>query len=247
MGKRFDQKTILVAGASGGLGRALCTSLAAEGANIIALARNEGRLAETQAAVEAVGGRCLCVPFDLQNFADYPQLFLALKDQIPHLDGLVHCAGSLDRCKPMQYIDFKEFRRMLDLHLTAPNMLTQSMLPLLKRAAHASVIFTTCEMAHAPKAHWHGYGLAKAALPDAASMWQMELPNLTIRFNSIDPGWMRTKLFQRAFVGLDIFKIAEPEQALSPFLYLLSDDSLSERGTLHGQAAAEAIGPQPTI
>ena len=127
---QFKDRIILVTGASDGIGQQVAVALGAAGASVVALGRKEDGLSATQDRIEELGGgQCLCVPFDLMKFDDYGKLFLALKDQVPHLDGLVHCAGFIGRCAPMQYVKTEDFRKMLDIHLTAPNMLTQIMLP----------------------------------------------------------------------------------------------------------------------
>lgn len=230
MSARFQEKIIMVTGAASGLGRAIARQLGEEGANVIALDRDEDGLAMTQQRIEQAGGRCLCVPFDLLNFDEYDRLFLALKDQIPHLDGLVHCAVHLARCTPMQHVKTATFRKMVDLHLTAPNMLTKSMFPLLKRAAAASIIFTTCDMIDEDKPNWHGYGMAKRALGYAAAMWQAEQPGKPMRFNTINPGRMRTATFERAYPGLAPSTVPVAADIAPAFLYMLSDETVQVRG-----------------
>jgi NAD(P)-dependent dehydrogenase (short-subunit alcohol dehydrogenase family) len=232
MSKRFENKIIMVTGASSGLGRAIAQQLGREGANVIALGRVTEALEVTQTRIEEAGGRCLCIPFDLTEFDNYGKLFLALKDQVPHLDGLVHCAGSLKRCAPMQHVKPDVFRGALDIHLTAPNLLTQIMFPLLKRAESASVIFTTCDMIEEDQANWHGYGLAKRALGYAAAMWQAEHPSKAICFNTINPGRMRTRSFERAYPGLSPATVPVAADIAPAFLQILSDDSRNIRGQL---------------
>jgi NAD(P)-dependent dehydrogenase (short-subunit alcohol dehydrogenase family) len=232
MSKRFENKIIMVTGASSGLGRAIAQQLGAEGASVIALGRVEEALTVTQNRIEEAGGRCLCIPFDLTDFDNYGKLFLALKDQVPHLDGLVHCAGSLKRCAPMQHVKPDVFRGALDIHLTAPNLITQIMFPLLKRAESASVIFTTCDMIEEDQANWHGYGLAKRALGYAAAMWQAEHPSKPMRFNTINPGRMRTRSFERAYPGLAPSTVPVAADIAPAFLKILSDDAKDIRGQL---------------
>ena len=154
MTAEFKDRIYLITGASDGIGQRVAVALAEAGAHVIALGRDEERLQQTQERIEELGGRCLCIPFDLMKFDQYGKLFLALKDHVPHLDGLVHCAGSIDRCTPLQYVKAETFRKMLDIHLTAPNMLTQIMLPLLKRAPAASIIFTSCDMLDQDQTNW---------------------------------------------------------------------------------------------
>lgn len=227
---RFQDRIIMITGASSGLGRAVAVQLGAEGASIIALGRNEDELSRTQQMIEDAGGRCLCIPFDLLDFDNYGKLFLALKDQIPHLDGLVHCAGTLDRCTPLQYVKTKDFRNMLDIHLSAPNLLTQIMLPLIRRAENCSVIFTTCDMIHTQEANWHGYGLAKHALGYAAAMWQAEQQDKPFRFNTLNPGKIRTELFKRAYPGILATTVPTAEDIAPAFLTLLSNETRELRG-----------------
>lgn len=226
----LKDKIIMVTGGSDGIGRAVAAALGEEGANVVVLGRKEEALAVTQARVEELGGQCLAIPFDLLKFDDYGKLFLALKDQIPHLDGLVHCAGELARCSPMTDIKVKDFRKMLDINLTAPNMLTQMMMPLIKRAEAASVIFTSCDMAEEDQMHWHGYGMAKRALPYAAAMWQGENPQKPYRFNTLNPGRVRTEIFKRAYPGLHGRHVPAPVVVAPAYLQLLSEQSKDVRG-----------------
>jgi NAD(P)-dependent dehydrogenase (short-subunit alcohol dehydrogenase family) len=216
-----DTSIIMVTGASSGLGRAICVALGGLKANVLALGRDADALSETQALVEKAGGRCLCIPFDLLKFEGYGKLFLSLKDQVPHLDGLIHCAGSLDRCTPLQYVKADDFRKMLDIHLVAPNMLTQIMLPLLRRAEAATVVFTSCDMLSEDLPNWHGYGMAKRALAYSSAMWCAEQPDKPFRFVTINPGKMRTALFKRAYGGMHPHEVPTPDNAVEGFLRLL--------------------------
>ncbi len=236
MSSEFKDRIYLVTGASDGIGQQVAASLGEKGANVIALGRSEDGLNLTLEQIEKVDGCCLCIPFDLSDFDNYGKLFLALKDQVPHLDGLVHCAGEIKRCTPMQYVKAEDFRKMLDIHLSAPNLLTQAMFPLLKRAEAASIIFTTCDMVDEDKANWHGYGLAKRALAYAAAMWQMEHPEKPYRFNTLNPGCVRTKLFKRTYGGEHPDMVPEASSVVPAYLYLLSKKSEAVRGqTLHAK------------
>jgi len=237
MAKPLESRIYLITGASSGLGREVAVRLGAGGANVVALARNEDRLAETRDLVEAAGGRCLCVPLDLVRFDEYDKLFAALTEHIPHLDGIAHIAGSLKYCTPMRFAETKDFRQMLDLHLSAPNLLTRTLLPLLDRAGQASVIFTTCDMIERDIPNWHGYGLAKRALGLAAAMWQTEHPDTGLRFFTVNPGDMRTALFQRAYPGRVAEDVPLPSVAAEAFTRLLAGEGDEVRGQVVDAAA----------
>ncbi len=233
MSGALRDRIVLVTGAASGIGEQLTLALAKEeGAHVLALDRDDQALVALTNHIEEAGGHCLGVPFDLLQFEQYDALFLALKDQIPHLDGLVHCAGLLDRCTPMQYVRNEDFRVMLDIHLAAPNLLTRALLPLIRRAPAASVIFTSCDMTFEDQNNWHGYGLAKRALPYAAAMWQGEHRGKPYRFNCLNPGKVRTPLFERAFKGLLLSDIPPASSVVPAYLALLSDAT----GHLRGQS-----------
>ncbi|MDX8401404.1 MAG: SDR family NAD(P)-dependent oxidoreductase [Mariprofundaceae bacterium] len=229
----FKDSIHLITGASGGLGRALAVALGAEGANIVALGRDEDELAETQTRVEQAGGRCLCVPFDLGDFEHYDRLFLALKDQIPHLDGLVHCAGAIKRCAPMQHVKPQDFREAVDLNLTAPNLLTRALFPLIRRGRACSVVFVTCDMVDRDLPNWHGYGLAKRALAYAAAMWTAEHPDAPFRFNAFNPGKIRTETFRRTYGGMHPKEVPPATEVVPALMRLLAPADETRGQVIH--------------
>ena len=109
-------------------------------------------------------------------------------------------------------------------------MLTQIMLPLLKHAESASIIFTSCDMINEDQANWHGYGLSKRALGYAAAMWQAEHADKAYRFNTLNPGRVRTELFMRAFGGMHPGEVPPASSVAPAYLYLLSNESSALRG-----------------
>jgi NAD(P)-dependent dehydrogenase (short-subunit alcohol dehydrogenase family) len=94
------------------------------------------------------------------------------------------------------------------------------------------VIFTTCDMIDQDQPNWHGYGLAKRALGYAAAMWQAEHPTKAMRFNTINPGRMRTRSFERAYPGLSPATVPVAADIAPAFLQLLSDEAKDIRGQL---------------
>jgi len=88
----------------------------------------------------------------------------------------------------------------MQVNLTAPFLLTHACLPLLKKSADASVIFTSSGVAHHGRAYWGAYGVTKAGCDNLMQILADEVENHTnIRSNSIDPGAVRTRMRRLAY------------------------------------------------
>ena len=136
-------RVIAITGATGGIGRALCLAAAAEGAQLVLLARNERKLRALHAELEQIApGKALMAPLDLEKAvaADYDRIAAAIEQQYGRLDGLVHCAALLGTLTPIDQYDVPAWCRVLHVNLTAAFALTQVLLPALRKSADASII-----------------------------------------------------------------------------------------------------------
>jgi NAD(P)-dependent dehydrogenase (short-subunit alcohol dehydrogenase family) len=109
------------------------------------------------------------------------------------------------------------------VNLTAPFILTQVLLPNLRKSQDASVIFVSSGVVKNPRPFWGAYAVSKAALESVRSMWSQELegePN--IRVNSINPGRMRTPMRAAAYPAEDPNTVPTAQSVTGPFMYLLS-------------------------
>ncbi len=142
------------------------------------------------------------------------------------LDGLVHAAALLGDRTPLEQYDVPTWCRVLHVNLTAPFILTQVLLPNLRKSADASVIFVSSGVVQKPRPFWGAYAVAKCGLESVRSMLSQELegePN--IRVNSVNPGRMRTAMRAAAYPAEDPNTVPPPAAVSGPFLYLLSGQS----------------------
>jgi NAD(P)-dependent dehydrogenase (short-subunit alcohol dehydrogenase family) len=110
--------------------------------------------------------------------------------------------------------------------LTAPFILTQVLLPALRKSADASVIFVSSGVVANPRPFWGAYAVAKSGLESVRTMLSQELegePN--IRVNSVNPGRMRTPMRAAAYPAEDPNTVPAPASVSGAFLYLLSAQS----------------------
>jgi NAD(P)-dependent dehydrogenase (short-subunit alcohol dehydrogenase family) len=237
----LNERVILITGASQGVGRAVALSCAAHGATVLLLGRNARGLEEVHTRISSEYGaeRAAIIEFDLENALarDYDALFTAIETRYQHLDGLLHNAGLLGQLTPIEHYDVPTWCRVLQVNLTSAFVLTQILLPLLKRSADASIVFTSSSVGRVGRAYWGAYAVSKHALEGLNEVLSEELSGITqIRVNSLNPGAVRTKMRRQAYPAEDAGRLATPESITQPYIALLGPAS---RGISGGRFDAQ--------
>jgi NAD(P)-dependent dehydrogenase (short-subunit alcohol dehydrogenase family) len=223
------RRVILITGAGSGLGRALAVESARAGATVILSGRNGAKLERVYDEIEAMGGpRPAIAILDLAvaTAVDYDNLAKTIDVEFGKLDGVVHAAGLLGDRTPLEQYDVPTWCKVLHVNLTAPFILTQVLLPTLRKSADASVIFVSSGVVKNQRPFWGAYAVAKSGLESVRSMFSQELegePN--IRVNSVNPGRMRTAMRAAAYPAEDPNTVPTPASVTGIFLYLLSAQS----------------------
>ena len=223
----LEGRVILVTGANSGLGRALALDCARAGATVILSGRSAARLEPVYDEIERMGApRPAMAVLDLEKATavDYDGLAGTVGAEFGRLDGLVHSAALLGDRTPLEQYDIPTWCKVLHVDLTAPLILTQVMLPHLRKSADASIIFVSSGVVRTQRPFWGAYAVAKTALESVCSMLSQELevaPNL--RVNSVNPGRMRTRMRAAAYPAEDPDTLPPPNAVTRSFLYLLSE------------------------
>ena len=219
-------RVILVTGASSGLGRALAIECARAGATVILSGRNGAKLERAYDEIESLGAPQPAIAMlDLEKATaiDYDALADTIGAEFGKLDGLVHSAALLGDRTPLEQYDVPTWCKVLHVNLTAPFILTQVLLPHLRKSPDASIIFVSSAVVHDSRPFWGAYAVAKTGLESVRSMLAQELEGeRNIRVNSINPGRMRTPMRAAAYPAEDPNTLPTPESVTGPFLYLLS-------------------------
>jgi NAD(P)-dependent dehydrogenase (short-subunit alcohol dehydrogenase family) len=219
-------RVILITGASSGLGRALAIECARAGAAVILSGRNLPKLERVYdeiAALAAPTPAIAVLDLALATAVDYDALARVIGAEFGKLDGVVHAAAQLGDRTPLEQYDVPTWCRVLHVNLTAPFILTQVLLPYLRKSADASVIFVSSGVVKQSRPYWGAYAVAKSGLESVRSMLAEELqgePN--IRVNSVNPGRMRTAMRAAAYPAEDPNTLPTAASVSGAFLYLLS-------------------------
>lgn len=220
-------KTILVTGASSGIGRAITIACAEAGASVVLNGRNQERL---QATLEALAGDGHIVVHADLTIAEQRS---ALAEQVPVLDGVVHCAGIGSRvlCKMLEEQDVS---RVMQANFEAPVLLQAELLREKKIAKEASIVFIASAAATMPSVGNAIYSASKAATIAYAKCLAQELANRKIRVNCISPAMVWTDLalvgateeqLREAEQNYPLKRYAQPEDITGAAIYLLSNAS----------------------
>lgn len=241
MSQRLENKTILVTGASQGIGRTAAKRFAEEGATVILLARSEDGLNSLYDEIEAAGlPQPAVVPFDLNNSdeAAYIELAKVIDETFGKLDGILHNASLLGKRTPLANYDLDTWLRLMQVNVTAEFLLTKHLIPLLDKATNASVVFTSSSVGRKSKAYWGAYAVSKFATEGLMQTLATEHENVSnIRFNSINPGGTRTQMRANAYPAENPANVPVAEEIMEPYVLLMSDESLETNG--------QAIDAQP--
>ena len=230
----LTDRVVLITGASDGIGKAVAQAAAAHGATVLLHGRNVRKLeAVYDSIVGAKHPRPSIVPLDFEKAVpeDYEKLAAALDQEFGRLDALLHNAGILGERAPIEHHDVPKWMRTMHVNVTAPFILTRYCLPLLKRSADPSIVFTSSGVVARPRAYWGSYLVSKWASDGLMRMLADELENKpTIRVNSVDPGKVRTRMRLAAYPAEDPETLPAPEAVVAPYLYLFGPDSRGVSG-----------------
>lgn len=227
------ERVVLVTGATGGLGRASALAAAAAGATVVLLGRKVRPLEALYDEIERLGGSAPALyPMDLAGATpkDHADLAAAIERECGRLDGIVHAAAHFDTLQPFEQQAPEEWNRNLQVNVTAPFLLTQACMPVLRRASDAAVVFVFDDAARVGNAYWGGYGASKYALQGLASIVHEETESSSVRTHALLPGPMRTTLRRAAYYGEDTMAQPDPAGAAQAIAWLLGNDAIGVRG-----------------
>lgn len=212
--------TILITGATKGLGAALAETFAAPNTHLILLGRRQRALEKIDDKIMAKGGTATLVPCNLEEHYLLDQLAHPILERFGKLDMLIGNAATMPSLTPTNQIDPKDFQKTLDVNLGANWRLLRVFSPLLERAPHGKALFMTCNLM---TAYNSAYAVSKSGLETLVLAYAKEIATTNVSAHLIDPGPMNTALRRKAFPGLDPETFAKPE-AIAQKIYNLRND-----------------------
>jgi len=225
------RQTIMITGASRGLGAALTLAFAAQGANLAICARHGDELQRVKEQAEHLGAEVLAVVANVAEPRDVERFIASVEFQFGAIDVLINNASILGP-SPMPFLlDYPEedFANVLKVNTLGPFLVTRRVIVGMLQRGKGSVINVTSEAGHTGYAGWGAYGISKFGLEGMTETWADEVSDTEVRVNMVDPGEMNTRMHELAVPNCD-YQLAEPKDILDVFLYLASEKSIAVNG-----------------
>lgn len=228
-------KSVLITGASSGIGKATAIECSKMGATVIISGRNEVRLKETFDLLVGKGHEMIIG--DLTKDTDV----VALCEKVDNLDGLVHCAG-ISGHKLFSYLKKEEIDQMFAINYYSPLKISQTMVKSKKISKGGSIVFIT-STSGILSSYIGGslYSSTKGAVNGLIKGIALELAPKRIRVNSVMPSMVETPIMNGGDITNEQFesdknryplkRYGKPEEVAYAVIYLLSDASAWVTGT----------------
>ncbi|MEO5754813.1 MAG: SDR family oxidoreductase [Chthoniobacterales bacterium] len=206
----FSDQTVLVTGASGGVGEAVVRRLGEQGANVCLTGRNRLRLEEIAAQLPAKNGQCY--PADLTVARELEEAVQRILEKNQRLDALIHCAAIIVM-DPVAIATPHDFDRQFQTNVLAPFRLTQLLLPTLI-SSQGQVVFVNSSAGREARAEVSHYAATKHALRAVADSLRDECNELGIRVCSLFLGSTATAM--QAAVRAQQQRPYHPDRLIQP-------------------------------
>ncbi len=225
----LEGKTILITGASSGIGKATAVECSKLGARVFITARNEERLKETLGLMDGQRHEMILADQTIE------EQVLSMVEQIPLLNGVVLCAGK-GMTSPFSFSTREKYDEIFNINFFAPVELLRLLVKKKKLQKESSIVFVSSIGGNGSYSLGNGvYGASKAAICSTMKFCARELAPKKIRVNSVNPGMVNTQLIQDGAISEEQHKIdmekyplkryGEPEDIAYGIIYLLSDAS----------------------
>ncbi len=225
----LDGKTILVTGASSGIGRQICISAANMGATLVLTGRNEQELKTTLS--ELPGNTHTLITADLLQQTEREKL----SKEMPMVDGIVNCAGIVTPF-PVRFLDQGKLDQTLNINYEAPVLMMAAILKQKKINRNASLVFLSSISGQHPHKGGAAYAGSKAAIEAFVKVLALELYPQGIRANYISPAMVKTPMYDKAAEEMSHEEMDKhvskyplgaglPEDVANAAIYLLSPAS----------------------
>ncbi|WP_326837028.1 SDR family oxidoreductase [Amycolatopsis rhabdoformis] len=231
-------RVALVTGGSRGLGRAVATRLAADGAAVaVNYRRDSGAADEVVAGIAAEGGTAVAYQASVDDEAAVAAMVRRIGEDLGPVDLLVSNAGTASRGTAVADTDEQEYLRLLRVHTLGPLALIRALLPGLRAAERGDVIVVSSAIVETTPAGGAAYTMAKAAMEAAARTLAFEERRHGIRVNVVAPGLVATDMGERlvaasgapTIADLDarypFGRVARPEDVAGVVAFLASADA----------------------
>ena len=226
----LTNKTILITGATDGIGKVLAEKFSKLGSNIILLGKNSSKLDAVYDQLDHSfdSQKHLIIEADLSllNNESAHEILRAISNEYDALDGIIHNAAILGTMTPLEDYELSKWDEVLNINLRAPFLLTKTLKSILENSTMPRIIFTSSGVANTGRAFWGAYSVSKFGLKGLAEIFTNELETTSsIKVFNFDPGATQTKMRASARPAEDPSSLKTPHELVNCYLWFFSKES----------------------
>jgi 3-oxoacyl-[acyl-carrier protein] reductase len=221
---KLKDKVALITGGGRGIGKAVALAYAREGAKVAICARTASEVDQTAAEIRALHADCGSWPCDVSLEESVKEFIAKVKQKFARIDVLVNNAGVMTRPVPMTELEVKKWDYTIAVNLRGLFLVTQAVLPMMMKQGSGSIINLASMIGRGAHANFIAYATSKWGLEGFTQTLAAEVRSSNIRVNSVEPGYVATKL--TGYHG------SKPESVTDVFVYLASDESKGISGQM---------------
>lgn len=245
----YNEKSVLITGGSRGLGKALALDLAAKGARVVLVARDQTALDEIVGAVRQSGGIAFGIAADVGDKQSvYPIVGQAAALAGP-IDVLINNASTLGPV-PLRLLadtDCEDFERALQVNTIGPFRLIKAVVGPMALRQTGVIVNVSSDAAVEAYPSWGVYGASKAALDHLTRIAAQEFAGTGVRFLSVDPGEMNTRMHADAMPDADPTSLPDPGAGAAKIALMIQHSDRIESGSRLVASTWEVINESSTF
>jgi NAD(P)-dependent dehydrogenase (short-subunit alcohol dehydrogenase family) len=225
MSQRFSGKVVLIAGGTGGLGKAMSAAFLEEGATVIVTYRDQREMDELKRISITKSTSLTGHRVDVTDETAVAELVQAIVKENGHLDALVNAIGSYAGGAKLWEADLGVFDRMLMLNLRTGYTLLRAVVPAMLKQGHGSIVNVASRAAVDHAGGAAEYAASKAGAVAMIDSLAADLKGTGVRANSILPSIIDTEANRKAMPSADFAQWPKPEDIARVILFLCSDEA----------------------
>ena len=230
----LTNKTILITGATDGIGKVLAEEFSKLGSNIILLGKNSSKLDavydQLDHSFDSQKHLILEADLSLLNNESAHEILRAISNEYDTLDGIIHNAAILGTMTPLENYELSKWDEVLNINLRAPFLLTKTLKSILENSTMPRIIFTSSGVANTGRAFWGAYSVSKFGLKGLAEIFTNELETTSsIKVFNFDPGATQTKMRASARPAEDPSSLKTPHELVNCYLWFFSKESCDSK------------------
>jgi NAD(P)-dependent dehydrogenase (short-subunit alcohol dehydrogenase family) len=211
MAGKLADKTAIITGATGGIGRTMCERFAAEGARVVLASRGVDEMTRIAAHIMEQGGQTLVCRCDVTDASSAQAVVDKALSEYGRLDILVNNAAAFTQTIPFDRLSEEDWEKTISVNLTGTFHMSRFAVQAMKKTGGGIVIHVSSQLARVAAQGQAAYCMSKAALVHLAKAMAIDLARYNIRVNSLSPGAIAGSRLERRFGDMN-----KAEQTLGP-------------------------------